>query len=216
MKVDIHGNEKATVKTLTKLGRPSGLIELEDGNIFFSDLENKMVKKLSKDLQEEAAMKLDWYQMGLCISRSGHILLCAAFLPWQTTDASDRGKVLRMSYKGVTLQEIMKDNEGKHLYSRPICISENINQDICVSDVYKNSIVDVNRTGLFRFAYSGGGFYENKEDFEPTELDTDSLGNIAASDSINNLVHLLDVDGNLIKYLLVSKGGYFWPMGFKS
>ncbi|XP_062578811.1 E3 ubiquitin-protein ligase TRIM71-like [Saccostrea cucullata] len=214
-KVDIQGNEKATVKTLTKLGRPSGLIELDDESIFFSDLDNKMVKRLSKDLQEEATMRFDWYPMGLCISRSGHILLCAAFLPWQATDASDRGKVLRMSFKGVTLQEIMKDGEEKHLYCRPICISENINQDICVSDVYKHSIVVVDRTGLFRFVYSGGGFYENREDFEPTEIDTDSLGNIAAADVMNNLVHLVDINGNLLKYLLTTKDGISEPRGLK-
>ncbi|XP_062617436.1 uncharacterized protein LOC134279100 [Saccostrea cucullata] len=214
-KVDIQGNEKATVKTVTKLGRPSGLIELDDGSIFFSDLHSKMVKKVSKDLQEEAAISLDWYPMGLCISRSGHILVCVAFLQGNTKDTSDRGKVLRMSFKGVTLQEIMKDDEEKHLYSRPICISENLNQDVCVSDVYKHSIVVVDRTGLFRFAYSGGGFYKNRKKFEPTELDTDSLGNIAASDSMNNLVHLLDIDGNLIKYVLTAREGISAPRGLK-
>ncbi|XP_062581882.1 uncharacterized protein LOC134243659 [Saccostrea cucullata] len=214
-KVDIQGNEKATVKTLTKLGRPSGLIELDDGRIFFSDIENKTVKMLSKDLQEKAAIKFDWYPMGLCISQSCHLLVCVAFLPWQATDASDRGKVLRMTYEGVTLQEIMKEGDEKHLYSRPICISTNINQDICVSDVNKHSIVVVDRTGLFRFAYSGGGFYENREDFKPTELDNDSIGNIAASDLRNNLVHLLDIDGNLLKYVLTTMDGISEPRGLK-
>ncbi|XP_062616066.1 E3 ubiquitin-protein ligase TRIM45-like [Saccostrea cucullata] len=214
-KIDIQGNEKATVKTLTKLGRPSGLIELDDGSIFFSDIENKMVKRLSNDLHEEATMRFDWYPMGLCISQSGHILVCAAFLPWQATDASDRGKVLRMSYKGVTLQEIMKDGEEKHLYCRPICISENINQDICVSDSRRHSVAVVDRTGLLRFVYEGGGFHKDQEEFGPAELDTDSIGNIAVSDHTNNLVHLLDVDGNLIKYLLTAKEDIFGPRGLK-
>ncbi|XP_062581879.1 tripartite motif-containing protein 2-like [Saccostrea cucullata] len=214
-KVDMQGNEKATVKTVTKVGRPSGLVELDDESIFFSDLDNKMVKRLSKDLQEEAEIRLDWYPMGLCLSRSGHILLCAAFLPWQATDASDRGKVLRMSYNGVTLQEIMKDDEEKHLYCRPICISENINQDICVSDTRRHSVTVVNRTGLLRFAYAGGGFHKDQEEFRPAELDTDSIGNIAVSDHTNNLVHLLDIDGNLIKYLLTAKEGISGPRGLK-
>ncbi|XP_061175968.1 uncharacterized protein LOC133184916 [Saccostrea echinata] len=214
-KMNIQGNELATVKTLTKDGRPSGLIELDDGSIFYSDIDNKQVKKLSKDLQEEEKTKLDWHPMGLCISRSGHILVCTAFLSGEAVDPSDRGKVLRMSYKGLILQEIEKDGEEKNLYSRPICISENINQDICVSDVFRYSIIVVDRSGFFRFAYSGGGIHESREDFWPTELDTDSMGNIAVSDNRNNLVHLLDIDGNLVKYLLTSSDGISEPRGLK-
>jgi tripartite motif-containing protein 2/3 len=99
------------------------------------------------------------------------------------------------------------------LYVRPICISENINQDVCVSDCKKKVVVVVERSGLFRFAYDGGKIYKNT--FSPCELDSDSLGNIAISDHTNNSIHLLDIDGNFIKYLLTEKDGISCPRGLK-
>ncbi|XP_061175967.1 E3 ubiquitin-protein ligase TRIM45-like [Saccostrea echinata] len=104
---------------------------------------------------------------------------------------------------------------GSEAKIKKIDIQENINQDICVSDVFRHSIIVVDRSGFFRFAYSGGGIHESREDFCPTELDTDSMGNIAVSDNGNNLVHLLDIDGNLVKYLLTSSDGISEPRGLK-
>ncbi|XP_048740712.2 uncharacterized protein DDB_G0279899-like [Ostrea edulis] len=211
-KIDGKGNSLATITTHTDVGRPSGLIELENGSVLYSDLENKKIIKVSKDSQE-VELDLTWYPMGLCISRTGHILVCVASLSYKHTGTSDVGKILRINTEGDILQEIEKNGEGESLYTRPICISENINQNICVSDYFKRAVIVVERSGLFRFAYDGGDIY--KSTFSPCELDNDSVGNIAVSDQCNNSVHLLDIDGSLIKYLLTEKDGIFEPRGLK-
>lgn len=214
-KVDMQGNVQATLSTQTKIGRPSGLIETEDGIMFYTDVENKKIRKVAKDLQEENEINTEWYPMGMCISLSGHILVCVAYLSSHESNESDVGKILRMNCQGDIFQEIEKNSDNENLFMRPICISENINQDICVSDCQKKSVIVVDRTGGFRFAY-GGNFIKNDDRiFNPTELDTDKDGNILISDEKNNLVHLLDIDGRFLQYILTTKDGISKPRGLK-
>lgn len=40
-KMDMRGKVLVDITTLTSIGRPSGLIEMEDRNILYTDLENK-------------------------------------------------------------------------------------------------------------------------------------------------------------------------------
>lgn len=136
-KIDMQGNVQATFSTQTKIGKPSGLIETKDGIMFYTDLENKKIRKVTKDLHDKTEINTEWYPMGMCISVSGHILVCVAYLMVYETNKTDVGKILRIDFQGNIVQEIEKNSDNKNLYVRPIFISENINQDICVSDCMK-------------------------------------------------------------------------------
>lgn len=214
-KIDMQGNVQATFSTQTKFGRPSGLIETKDGIMFYTDLENKKIRKVTKDLHEKTEINTEWYPMGMCISLSGHILVCVAKLKFLETNESDVGKILRMNCQGNIFQEIQRKSDNENLYTRPICVSENVNQDICVSDCTKCSVIVVDRTGIFRFAYEGGFIQNDDRIFSPAELDTDKDGNILISDDENSLVHLLDIDGRFLQYILTAKDGISEPRGLK-
>lgn len=214
-KMDINGITLATFPTETDFGKPSGLIELEDGNILYTDLENKKIRKVAKNWQKMGEINTEWYPIGMCLSLSGHILVCVAQLKVMETNESDVGKVLRMNCQGNIFQEIQRKNNNENLYTRPICISENVNQDICVSDCFKCSVIVVDRTGRFRFAYGGGFTLKNGNVFIPTELDTDKDGNILITDEINDFVHLLDINGRFLRYILTTEDGISKPRGLK-
>lgn len=214
-KVDMQGNVQTTVSTQTEIGRPSGLIETKDGIMFYTDVENKKIRRVAKDLREENEINTEWYPMGMCISLSGHILVCVAYLSVYESNETDVGKILRMNCQGDIFQQIEKNSDNENLFIRPICISENNNQDICVSDCKKKSLIVVNRTGGFRFAYEGNFIKNDDRIFEPAELDTDKDGNILIADEKNNLVHLLDIDGRFLQYILTTKDGVSKPRGLK-
>ena len=212
-KLDIHGEVLATVSTQTKYGKPSGLIEMEEGTVLYTDLENKNIRKLSNNLQKQEDINTEWHPTGMCKSQSGHILVCVAYLSIYVTNESDVGKILMMDCEGNIFQEIQKNSEDENLYIRPICITENINQDVCVSDRKRHSLIVVDRTGLFRFAYGGGFNQRNEKVFLPYELDNDSAGNIIVSDFPNKLVHLVTIDGNIFKHILTETDGITRPRG---
>lgn len=214
-KMDMNGVTLATFPTETDFGKPSGMIELENGNILYTDMENKKIRKVAKNLQKMGEINTEWYPIGMCLSLSGHILVCVAQLKASESNESDIGKILRMNCQGNIFQEIQRKSNNENLYIRPICISENVNQDICVSDCTKCSVIVVDRTGLFRFAYGGGFILKNGKEFIPTELDTDKDGNILITDEINNFVHLLDVNGRFLKYILTTEDGISTPRGLK-
>jgi streptogramin lyase len=110
----------------------------------------------------------------------------------------DKYKVVR--YSGSTeTQTIRYDDQGRPLYSGACYISENRNQDVCVSDT--NSVVVVTASGKLRFRYTGPPS-NTGESFYPRGITTNSRGHILVADINNDRVHLLDQDGQFLRYIL--------------
>ncbi|XP_061171104.1 uncharacterized protein LOC133180649 [Saccostrea echinata] len=116
-------------------------------------------------------------------------------------------KITRYSKEGKKLQDIQKNNEGGDLYKSIYYISENINGDICVSDLTANKVVVVTRLRQFRFTYSG---HHSQPGFSPHGICTDDLGHILVCNSFTDRnygitfffsVHLLDQDGHFLTSL---------------
>lgn len=78
-------------------------------------------------------------------------------------------------------------------------MAENVNMDICVSDVGKQQVIVVNRDGKKRFSLGG-----TTQKFNPQQLDTDSLGNIVVADHTNACIYLFNKDGMYLS-TIVSK-----------
>ena len=93
------------------------------------------------------------------------------------------------------------------MFSQPHYITENINGDVCISDLNKQAIVVVNIAGQHRFSYKG-----QKPEFYFWGVCTDVLGNILACESISEEVHLLNQDGVFLGILLSSRQhGVMYP-----
>ena len=117
-------------------------------------------------------------------------------------------KVTRYSKTGKEIQNIQRDNQGQGLYSDPHYITENINGDICTSDIRNDKVVVVNKSGQHRFSYTG-----KRSEFYPCGICTDVLGHILVCDSHSNTVHLLNQDGGFLSVILSSQQGIQFPRG---
>eukprot|EP00105_Crassostrea_gigas_P044009 XP_019928157.1 PREDICTED: E3 ubiquitin-protein ligase TRIM71-like [Crassostrea gigas] len=107
------------------------------------------------------------------------------------------GKVTRYNNTGKEIQNIQRNSTYQELYSNPHYITENINGDIIVSDLQKEAVVVVNKSGHHRFSFTGQG-----STFYPKGVCTDLLGHILVCDIYSDTVHLLDQDGQFMCLLL--------------
>ena len=98
--------------------------------------------------------------------------------------------------------EFQYDNEGKDLYNSncyDFFLEVNRNGDICVSDT--TALVVIDKRGNFRFRYHGKVFDTFDKPFKPMGVTTDPWGNILLADLDNRCIHLLDQDGNFVRYI---------------
>lgn len=108
--------------------------------------------------------------------------------------------VTRYNNLGMKIDQIEFDNDGRSLYVKTICITENINEDIIVSDNGKNAIVAINKSRRHLFCYKG---HRPRITFRPGGICTDMFGQILVCNvSENPNVHLLDQKGHFLAYLL--------------
>lgn len=117
---------------------------------------------------------------------------------------------------GSTEKQIIQfDGEGKPLYSgydNMKYITENRNLDICVADYAARSVVVVNQTGSFRYKYTGHPSINKITLFEPRGIATDSQGRILTSDSFNHRIHILDQNGQFLRFICNCDLEYPWGL----
>ena len=113
-----------------------------------------------------------------------------------------QSKVVKTITSQLAQSEFQYDSEGKDLYNSNCSeyfMTENINRDICVSDT--TALVVIDKLGNLRFRYHGKVFDTFKKPFTPRGITTDRRGNILIADLDNMFIHLLDQDGNFVRYI---------------
>ena len=111
-------------------------------------------------------------------------------------------KVVRVASGLSSMCEFQYDRNGMDLYntySFDFYLAENTNGDICVSDT--TTLVVIDRVGNFRYRYNGRVLYPFDKPFTPRGVTTDSHGNILLADMENKRIHLLDQNGNFVRYI---------------
>ncbi|XP_062598394.1 tripartite motif-containing protein 2-like [Saccostrea cucullata] len=187
------------MKTITKKswGAPNDIAVTGDGDLVYSDWKTKTVNKVKNGQTEEMIRLQGWVPKHLCVTSSGDLLV--------TMYSDDRTQSKVVHYSGFTeKQTIQFYEEGKPLYSgndRIKYISENRNLDICVADYKAGAVVVVNQAGKLRFRYTGHPSTTKTEPFVPHGITTDSQSQILTADYHNHCIHILDQDGQFLRYI---------------
>uniref|UniRef100_K1RCC5 Tripartite motif-containing protein 3 n=1 Tax=Magallana gigas TaxID=29159 RepID=K1RCC5_MAGGI len=198
IQTDLQGNQLQKIQT-------SGMSEgyhtvTQDGDLIYTDRENKVINKITPDNTITEFIKTgDWTPFSIHSSQINGDLLVGM-------RKENEGKVTRYNKTGTEIQNIQRNNKGHELYSLPHYIIENINGDVCVSDYYKYAVVVVDKSGQHRFSVRG-----QRSKFYPFGICTDVLGHILVCDSSSETVHLLDQDGQFLSLLLTPQQGVEHP-----
>ncbi|XP_065922246.1 uncharacterized protein [Magallana gigas] len=197
VQTDLLGNRLQKIQTSGEYGYHRAT---EDGDLIFTDRKNKVICKIKTDNTITKFIKTrDWEPISL---HSSHINGDISVGMIKDGEA----KVTRYNKTGKEIQNIQRDSKGQGLYDNPHYITENINGDICTSDLDKRAVVVVNKSGQHRFSYTGHGLR-----IRPYGICTDLLGHILVCNCPrfgtflmpgDNTVHLLDQDGQFLFLIL--------------
>ncbi|XP_062578103.1 E3 ubiquitin-protein ligase TRIM71-like [Saccostrea cucullata] len=202
--IDRSGTELDSICTDSK---PWGLGVMQDGSLIYSDGSDKVIYRVSLNKEKTKLINAEYGPRGLCCIRSGDFLVCMGLF--------NAARMVKYSKTGTKIQEFETDKTGERLFIHPRFICENVNEDICISDLnlMNNNVVVLNKSGYLRFRYDGNATGTLKEGFQPHGVATDSLGHILIADNANNAVHLISQDGNFLSYILTEDDGISLPHG---
>ncbi|XP_065921898.1 tripartite motif-containing protein 2-like [Magallana gigas] len=193
VQTDLQGNQLQIIQTNGGNGYHT---VTQDRDLIFTDREDKVINRITVDNTiTEFIKRGDWTPLSIYSSHINGDILVGMI-------KDKEAKVTRYNKTGEEIQNIQRDNKGQELYTNPNYITENINGDICTSDLNKRAVVVVNKSGHHRFSYTGRG-----SKFFPYGICTDLLGHIIVCDGHIIKVDIIDQDGRFLSLLLTRQQG---------
>lgn len=188
-RIDIHGSVKETIVTNCRFW-PNGITATGQGELIYSDCNRRKVNIVRHGkIETLITTPKGWTPHRLCYTRSGDILVGVSH--------SRKKKIIRYHEMKIS-QNIDRNEHGKPIFKNGnymLCLTENINGDICVCDRNADSVVVLNMSGRVRFRYYVTPTWQP---FKPRCLVTNSLGQIIVTDNNNTCIHILDQNGEFL------------------
>ncbi|XP_078318419.1 uncharacterized protein LOC144620715 [Crassostrea virginica] len=180
----------------TKSGNwPWDIAVTRSGDLVYTDYYDRSINLVRGTHIQTLITLQGWRPHSLCSTASGDLLV------FMDSDDDKQTKVVR--YSGSTeKQSIQWDDQGKPLFTSGYFkyLSENRNLDICVVDWDADAVVVVSAAGKLRFRYTGPPSTP-RESFYPRGITTDSQGNILMSEWDKNRIHIIDQEGNFMRFI---------------
>ncbi|XP_062577457.1 uncharacterized protein LOC134239294 [Saccostrea cucullata] len=170
-----------------------------EGYLLYTDNSKNTVYRVTSDKSINKFIQTGSWEPGAIYFSpvNGHILL--------GMKRNRENKITRYNRDGRKLNDIQWDEEGQNIYQGIDYITENINGDICTSDLKACQVVMVTASGDYRFSYSG---HHSQSGFHPYGVCTDVLGHMLVCNGYYSLkencfsIHLLDINGQFLTLLL--------------
>uniref|UniRef100_K1Q039 Tripartite motif-containing protein 45 n=2 Tax=Magallana gigas TaxID=29159 RepID=K1Q039_MAGGI len=134
------------VEKLQEEAKVSTVISVIDSGFPSSDRSCLIFRETSTNSVETLFRTGDWFPRGVTSTSANDILLCLS--------KEDQFKVVRYSSTGTVLQEIQYDSQRQPLYTDATYVTENINDDVIVTDLMKKAVIGVDRQGILKYTYS--------------------------------------------------------------
>ncbi|XP_062605492.1 uncharacterized protein LOC134267287 [Saccostrea cucullata] len=193
---NLQGKLLKSIETEESYSYPGDIALTRSGDLVYTYPVTKTVNIVKNDQIQEVIRLRDWIPFYICSTSSGDLLVT------MVSTVNFQSKVVRYYSNFTETQSIQFDNKGKRLYSydRYKFISENRNLDICVADNRASAVVVVNQAGKLRFRYTGHPS-TTKRSFDPLGITTDSQSQILIADYDNQCIHIIDQDGQFLRYI---------------
>ena len=202
IRYNLRGEQEAEEETSS--GQKTYDITVLQGNLVYTVSNSRKINIIEREtrvLGELLKVAQRWIPQGVCSTRSGGLLVI------MKRDFIRETRVVRYTYmynrdrRMQSIKTIQSDGQGP-LYSFGYYkyLAENRNGDICVADSDANAVVVVNEDGNLRFRYTSH-FSIDMGAFTPRAITTDSQANILTTDWVNHCVHIIDRDGQFLRFI---------------
>ena len=189
-----------TIKTLTGYVRGSDFsLSVKKELVFSEEWPDTKVYRNDDDEVRTVVDLHQWCPCGLCHSVNGDLLV--------SMRSVDKTQSRVAQYSGTTeALTVQHDSQGKPLFSvrctAMLHLTENGNGDICVADKAGEVVVVVSASGQLQFKYKGNIYPKTESPlFRPSKIATDVNQQILINESVYDIVHVIDKDGNFLRYI---------------
>ena len=194
-RVDKEGSVKDTIKTDFHF---SDFALSSDGDILLADTLNKCIKSVSEQKIFNSLFKTSWAPTGLFRLDNNDMVVTCGY----------DSKVIVYKPNGSIRKAF---DHIKFRYPDKVAVNK-VNQDIYICDrvdsyTFAGKLLAVGADGQLRYEYTG----QDDKELAPAAVCTDQIGHVLIADRVESKVHILDQEGQFIKYVLTSEQGLNRP-----